>query len=421
MPLASLILGILGLIFCWNPLGWVCGILALVFGILAIKKHGKAVKAGEKPPGKGMAVAGVVLSVVALATTTLVVVVVMAAVGVAAKAVQAVANDPSGLTAKALVAIEAPTKPTQEAPKAGDPKQYLGFRTDYSSLAEMPQDEAQIKFVQALGKLEKHIFDLYEVDTQMKYDDIKKDTGKSVREEFFKECKAYMLEGRQFSMSGVLVDDIKELRETWGEYSNKEKPLYGMKFKFQSKSPNNVRIIPQIVVQVGTSDKANVSNFKKGDFIAFKGTLWGYNEKDEADAKKRLRDYPTPYQFLNPCWIYGDKVQGARTDYNVAKQEYLGSNKLEQKKWLEVMKTEEAKLNDGIKAFGGDPWAGIKMGGQSNDDKLERLGYWGGMFEESVDKRMSKEIRERRPEQTTMYYTLYLKLASAEKGRKETK
>ena len=59
MSVASLVLGILSLVFCWVPiLCWILPILGIVFGAVGIKKT---------PNKKGMAIAGLVLSITALA------------------------------------------------------------------------------------------------------------------------------------------------------------------------------------------------------------------------------------------------------------------------------------------------------------------------------------------------------------------
>jgi len=51
MPIAAMVLGILGILFCWIPiLGVILGVLGLIFGIAGMKN----------PLGKGMAMAGVI-------------------------------------------------------------------------------------------------------------------------------------------------------------------------------------------------------------------------------------------------------------------------------------------------------------------------------------------------------------------------
>ncbi len=58
---ASLVLGILGLILGWIPFfGWIMVLLALVFGIIGLIKSKKSGK------GKGMAIAGIILSIVSM-------------------------------------------------------------------------------------------------------------------------------------------------------------------------------------------------------------------------------------------------------------------------------------------------------------------------------------------------------------------
>ena len=55
--IAALVLGICAFVFCWIPvLNWILGILAVVFGIIALVKKAK----------KGMAITGLVLGAVGL-------------------------------------------------------------------------------------------------------------------------------------------------------------------------------------------------------------------------------------------------------------------------------------------------------------------------------------------------------------------
>lgn len=64
MAVASLVLGLVGSMFGLVPLTWwiaaVCGVLALIFGVVGIRNAGKGA------PYRGMAIAGTVLAVVAL-------------------------------------------------------------------------------------------------------------------------------------------------------------------------------------------------------------------------------------------------------------------------------------------------------------------------------------------------------------------
>ena len=56
MGVAALIMGILSLVFCWVPfLCWIFPILGVIFGAVGIKKQ------------KGMSIAGLVMSIIALA------------------------------------------------------------------------------------------------------------------------------------------------------------------------------------------------------------------------------------------------------------------------------------------------------------------------------------------------------------------
>ncbi len=57
LSIAAMILGIVSLVFwCYWPISIICGILALIFGIIRMKK----------PNGKGMAIAGFVTGLVAV-------------------------------------------------------------------------------------------------------------------------------------------------------------------------------------------------------------------------------------------------------------------------------------------------------------------------------------------------------------------
>jgi uncharacterized membrane protein YhhN len=65
LAVASLVLGIVGAIFGLIPIlfvvAWICGLLALVFGISGFRKG------RQGAPHKGMALAGLILGIVALA------------------------------------------------------------------------------------------------------------------------------------------------------------------------------------------------------------------------------------------------------------------------------------------------------------------------------------------------------------------
>ncbi len=69
--ITSLILGIVSLVFCWIWFGGLLPILGIVFGILGIKKG---------PNGKGMAIAGLVMSIVALVIMAIIAVIVVVAI-----------------------------------------------------------------------------------------------------------------------------------------------------------------------------------------------------------------------------------------------------------------------------------------------------------------------------------------------------
>ena len=62
MAVAGLVLGIIGLVFCWIPfLGWILALLGIIFGGLGM---GKANKIGGR--GKGLAIGGLVCGVLGL-------------------------------------------------------------------------------------------------------------------------------------------------------------------------------------------------------------------------------------------------------------------------------------------------------------------------------------------------------------------
>lgn len=62
LAVAGMVLGIIGLVFCWVPvLGWILALLGLIFGAIG---NGKANRIGGK--GKGMALAGLIMGVLGL-------------------------------------------------------------------------------------------------------------------------------------------------------------------------------------------------------------------------------------------------------------------------------------------------------------------------------------------------------------------
>ena len=83
MAIAALVLGIIGLVMAWIPavniVGIILGVLALIFGIIAI------VKAKKTGTGKGMAIAGVVLAGVTIVAAVIINITVVALLNVAAK------------------------------------------------------------------------------------------------------------------------------------------------------------------------------------------------------------------------------------------------------------------------------------------------------------------------------------------------
>ena len=67
LAVAALVLGILGFLTCWFILGGLPAIVGLILGIIAITRVGKT-----HEPGKGMAIAGTILSGIALVIATIV-------------------------------------------------------------------------------------------------------------------------------------------------------------------------------------------------------------------------------------------------------------------------------------------------------------------------------------------------------------
>ena len=77
LAVTALVLGILGLVFFWIPfLGWIPAILGLIFGLIAM----------QRPEGRGMAVAGVVCSAIALSIKVLFWIALAGIIGAAASA-----------------------------------------------------------------------------------------------------------------------------------------------------------------------------------------------------------------------------------------------------------------------------------------------------------------------------------------------
>ena len=59
MAIAAMIVGIISLVFCWVPvLNWILPVLGVIFGAVGIKVN---------PDKAGMAIAGLVTSIIALA------------------------------------------------------------------------------------------------------------------------------------------------------------------------------------------------------------------------------------------------------------------------------------------------------------------------------------------------------------------
>lgn len=64
LAIASIVCGILSLVFFWVPLvGFLLGIIAIIFGAVAIRQIGREPNLG----GRGMAVAGLVCGIVGVA------------------------------------------------------------------------------------------------------------------------------------------------------------------------------------------------------------------------------------------------------------------------------------------------------------------------------------------------------------------
>ena len=77
LAVAALVLGILALLFFWIPfLGWIPVILGLVFGLVAL----------QRPESRGMALAGVICSAIALAIKVLFWIALAGIIGAAASA-----------------------------------------------------------------------------------------------------------------------------------------------------------------------------------------------------------------------------------------------------------------------------------------------------------------------------------------------
>ena len=74
MGVASLVLGILSLVFCWLPfLSWLLGLIGLILGAVGIgvgKKKGKPI---------GCAIAGLVMSIIGVVGATIIWILVFAA------------------------------------------------------------------------------------------------------------------------------------------------------------------------------------------------------------------------------------------------------------------------------------------------------------------------------------------------------
>ena len=79
MGVASLVLGILSLVFCWLPvLSWLLGLIGLILGAVGIgvnKKKGKPI---------GCAIAGLVMSIIGVVGATIIWILFAAAIAAAA-------------------------------------------------------------------------------------------------------------------------------------------------------------------------------------------------------------------------------------------------------------------------------------------------------------------------------------------------
>jgi hypothetical protein len=75
LAIASLILGILSLVFCWAPyfIGVIMGVLAIVFGGVAMGQTGRDPALG----GRGMAIAGLICGIIGVVIFVILVIVVI--------------------------------------------------------------------------------------------------------------------------------------------------------------------------------------------------------------------------------------------------------------------------------------------------------------------------------------------------------
>jgi hypothetical protein len=72
MAIASLVLGIVAIIFCWFPwIGIACGAIALILGIIHLVKSKKE----TEKKGKGMSIAGIITGAIGLVTSLIIIIV----------------------------------------------------------------------------------------------------------------------------------------------------------------------------------------------------------------------------------------------------------------------------------------------------------------------------------------------------------
>jgi hypothetical protein len=72
MAVASLVLGLVAILFCWIPwIGILAGVIALILGIIRLLK----MKKSEEKKGKGMSIAGIITGVIGLAISVIILII----------------------------------------------------------------------------------------------------------------------------------------------------------------------------------------------------------------------------------------------------------------------------------------------------------------------------------------------------------
>jgi hypothetical protein len=343
----------------------------LIFGIIAIKKHNKAVKEGGEGPGKGMAIAGVVLSLISLITTTIVVLVIMAAVGAVAHTVSKI-TEPQINTANA-----APSSTTD----------YHGYANTFENADKLPTNDADLnQLVSYMGEYEKHLYDWYEASTELQYERMVDEAKKQCEDKLDAACDTFFKNDRTLNYQGKLQSDAKESRYSI-ELSSKSK-TYEILFTYIGSTLNKTRIILTVHALTNTNEGMNlIETLKKGDTVSYSATLIGF---DKAAAKKNY-DNQSSYLALAPRWVYADKITPLIKAVTLSKQQVI-----------------EAR-----KQFGGDQWAGEMVG-------VAERGVVNGvstcpMMRSNFSERPSTDVRHKRPESTTMYLNITAKLLTVKK------